>query len=167
VGGVDADEAIDQAQGEAADAALGQVGLQHRSSEGGIPPTPGQGPELETDRLQDLLVEAGREVAVQQVESHDVEQLGLSIKGSQHLWREPRRGILLPRHALPHITLGVEQLRPAVQLPQSVVDQTAVGVGDVSLTTPGTVAAQQGPQDGLGGVNLTSVWRSCLRRARA
>jgi len=57
---IDPDQAVHQAQGEAADAALGEVGLQHRRLEPGSSPAVADwGTELKPDRLQDLLVEAG------------------------------------------------------------------------------------------------------------
>ena len=68
VGGIDPDQTVHQAQREAADAALGEVGLEHRRPEAGSSTAGGdRGAEIEPDCLQDLLVQAGREVPLEQV----------------------------------------------------------------------------------------------------
>jgi hypothetical protein len=55
--GIDRDQAIHQAQREAADAALGEIGLEHRRAECHLPTADGdRSAELEADRFEDLLV---------------------------------------------------------------------------------------------------------------
>ena len=55
--GIDPDQAVHQAQGEAADAALGKVGFEHRRAECHVATTAGdRGAELETNRFEDLLM---------------------------------------------------------------------------------------------------------------
>jgi len=168
--GIDRDQAIHEAQGEAADAALGEVGLQHRRPEPGSSPAGSdRGAQLEPDRLQDLLVQAGGEVPLEQVEGSDVDQLRLAVKGGEHIVCEAGPGVTLPGNTLSNVGSGVEQVGGVRQLPQPVVDQPAVGIGDPRAGAPRPVDAQEGLQGSLLSValNLISAWRSCLSRARA
>ena len=55
--GIDPDQAVHQAQREAADAALGEVSLEHRRAECHVATAGGdRGAELEADRFEDLLM---------------------------------------------------------------------------------------------------------------
>jgi hypothetical protein len=148
VGGIDPDEAVHQAQGEPADAALGEVGSQHRRPESAISSAGGdRGAELEPDRLQDLVQPRG-EVLVEQVDRCDIDQLGGALERCEHVGAEARRGVTLAGDPLSDVTPGVEQVGDVCQLPHAVGDEAAIGVRDPRAGAPGSVDAQQRLQGG-------------------
>jgi hypothetical protein len=116
--GIDPDQAIHQAQREPADAALGKVGLEHRRAECHIATAGGdRGAEFEPDRLEDLLMEPGREMTFEQVERYDVDLLWLLLEYGEHIGREAGRRIPLAHYPFADVASGVEKVGVVGQLP--------------------------------------------------
>jgi hypothetical protein len=76
-------------------------------------------------------------MTLEQVERHDVDQLRFPLERGEHIGREAGRRIPLPRDPLADIALGVDELRTIGQEPQAIIDQAAVGIGDVRPAAPG------------------------------
>jgi hypothetical protein len=70
-------------------------------------------------------------MTIEQVERYDVDQLWLSLERCQHIGREAGRRVPLTRDPLADVAHGIDQLGAIGQDPQAVVDQTAVGIGDM------------------------------------
>jgi len=86
-------------------------------------------------------MQPGRKMTVEQVGRHGVDQLWLPLERCKHIGREAGRPVPLTRYPLTDIALGVEQLGGIGQVPQAMVDQASVRIGDVRAAAPRPIAA--------------------------
>ena len=89
-------------------------------------------------------------MTLEQMERHDIDQLRFALERREHIGPEAGRRIPLPRDPLTNIALCIEELGAGGQVPEAVVDQATVGVGDVRPAAPGSVATKQRVHDRLG-----------------